>query len=143
MSSANQLGRPVKFTPEVQQEIVRLVAEGNYLEVACQAAGVTSRLVRHYRKMWEDGDPSVSHLDDFFSALKKALALAESSSLRRIRSGVEGWQGSAWFLERRYPKRWAKREPEKPKGVQAGDPTDMLIPDDDDRHDDAPRVEAD
>jgi hypothetical protein len=23
-----------------------------------------------------------------------------------------GWQGSAWFLERRYPAKWGKRDPD-------------------------------
>lgn len=108
-----QLGRPPKLTPEVQQEIVRLVAEGNYLKVACEAAGVTFQLIYHYRKKWEAGDPSVTHLDQFFESLKRAVALAEAASVRDIRSGREGWQGQAWFLERRHPKRWAKRPADK------------------------------
>jgi transposase-like protein len=105
-----QLGRPPKFTADVQQQIVRFVAEGNYLEVACRAAGVTPQLVRYYRKKWQDGDPSAAQFDDFFAALEKALAIAEVASVRDIRSGRPGWQGQAWFMERRYSKRWARKD---------------------------------
>lgn len=106
----NLPGRPPKFTAEVQQQIVRFVAEGNYLDVACRAAGISPRTLRHWRQMHRDGDPSVAEYGEFFAALEKALALAEATSIGDIRSGRNGWQGQAWFLERRYPKRWARRE---------------------------------
>ena len=36
-----------------------------------------------------------------------AAAKAECASIRMARSGAQGWQGSAWYLERKMPEKWA------------------------------------
>jgi hypothetical protein len=50
--------------------------------------------------------------DQLLDAAKKARirvaeAQCEEGYLKRIREGKPGWQSAAWFLERKWPKRWA------------------------------------
>jgi hypothetical protein len=116
-------GRPTKFTPALQAQIIELVAAGNFLDVACKAVGIAPRTLRHWRQQYRDGDSAVSEYAEFFAALEKALAVAETAAISRIRSGGLGWQGSAWFLERRYPQRWAR----KPAGQETPDRTVVNI----------------
>jgi hypothetical protein len=48
---------------------------------------------------------------DFRAAIKKAQARAEENALKRIQTASrKQWQAAAWWLERKYPERWGKRE---------------------------------
>ena len=51
----------------------------------------------------------------FFAAIKDAMSAAEQDALRIVRNHsnerVPGeWTAAAWFLERRYPSKWGKRD---------------------------------
>lgn len=102
--------RPAALTPECQKLIVGYLAEGNYLETACRASGITSATFRHWRQRAEQGDPDAQQYADFFAVCKTAMAVGEVNALREVKSGRQGWQGSAWYLERRYPGRWGKKD---------------------------------
>ena len=121
--------RPRVLTDAVQAEIVRYVAEGNYFEVACRAAGVSRDTVDYWRKLYEAGAEHAQVYADFFGALARAQAIAEVQAVRCVRSGRFGWQGDAWFLDRRFRARWnAKQkgpdeeEEESPATDEHGDP---------------------
>lgn len=126
-------GRPSKLTPELTAEVVYLVLEGNYLETAAQAVGISVRTLHNWRARGDDamakaeeavadteelaGDKLYEHVDprewvyiDFFHALKTAEAYAETELLRRAASGGFGWQAPMTVLERRHPSRWRRRE---------------------------------
>jgi transposase len=56
---------------------------------------------------------------EFFNAIKEAEAVAENSYLEKIQKAAEGdpekdikpvWQAAAWYLERKHPDRWGRRE---------------------------------
>lgn len=49
----------------------------------------------------------------FRQQLKKAEAECEKLAVQRIRNAKE-WQASAWFLERKWPKKWGRRAPTPP-----------------------------
>lgn len=125
-----ELDRPRALTVEVQQEIVRLMAEGNYFAPACRAAGITREAVDYWRRLYEDGVEHAQIYADFFSALARAQAIAETTAVRSIRSGRMGWQGDAWFLERRHRNRWGSKQstdddPEESPAVdEHGNPID-------------------
>lgn len=106
----HDLARPTVLSPEVQLAIVTALAEGNYLATACQAAGITYSGFRWWQKRWEEGDPVAQRFADFFESVNRASAVAERSALGGVRAGSPGWQGEAWFLERRFPRRWGKRD---------------------------------
>lgn len=48
---------------------------------------------------------------DFLDAMKMAEARGMAEHVRNVKAaGVEDWRASAWFLERRDPANWAKRD---------------------------------
>lgn len=85
-------GRPAKITPEVIDRIARLIAKGMTEEQACVRIGVNHHSLRTAR----------SRNDEFEAAIKRAQAEYLDESLDMIGSGVRGWQGRAWILERRH-----------------------------------------
>ena len=98
-----------KFTKKLAKEIVDLIAQGNYFETACHAVGLSSRNGRRWLLAGARGETRA--LSDFASAVKKAEAKAEASAVNGIRyHGRKTWQSLAWYLERKHPKRWAKRD---------------------------------
>lgn len=118
------LARPEALTPQVQANIIELLKEGNYFDTACRASGISAHGVNQWRRRWEAGDPDASRYHDFFTALalNRGTAFAETTAMRKLKVGSPGWQAQAWFLERRFPKRWAKKETVKqevsgPSGV--------------------------
>ena len=123
-----QLQRPRALSREVQQRIITLLAEGNYLFVACEAAGLTYSGFRHWQRRWEDGDPVAQEFADFFESVKRAVAVGEVNALRELTAGDPGWQSRAWFLERRFPQRWGRKDrtPVQPKPPK---PIDQMTPD--------------
>lgn len=116
-------GRPTKFTVELGNDIVRWVQAGNYVETAAGSCGVTPGTVRRW--MRDGARAKKGALHDFSRAIKKAEYLAHSQGLARLRShGGKSWQADAWFLERRWPHLWGRKD----RGVA------------DDKKDNAPNV---
>jgi len=93
-------GRPTKYTPETVTAIINAIMDGNYKAVAARIAGVS----RDTLYEWESRYP------EFSDAIKNAEAVGEAEHVARIKRGPMQWQSSAWFLERKYPDRWGKRE---------------------------------
>ena len=80
------------------------------MSVACAAAGLHYESFRRWRARHEAGDPiAVEQFGDFFVEVYRVLALAEIEAVRVVRAGAPGWRASAWFLERRFPKRWGRK----------------------------------
>lgn len=123
MGTAAKRGRPSKFTPECRNRIVSLINAGNYLDTACQAAGITystyrewiKRGQREYDRLEMSPRAKVKESEkdylDFFEAVQKAEATAEARNLTIINKAAEkNWQAAAWFLERKAPDRWGRKD---------------------------------
>jgi hypothetical protein len=111
-----QLVRPTTFTPDAQRMIFELITEGNFLGRAVLAAGLSRCTWRYWVAKYEDGE--APHLHEFFERIDQAIAWAEVNALRRLRTGKSGWQAEAWFLERRHPDRWGRRDmPSRPAKI--------------------------
>lgn len=94
------------------QEILTLIEDGNYLEVAAELAGVSPRAVQYWMKRGEDGE---TPFDVFMRAVKRASAKAEAIEVGKVRSAGNDprfWAASMTYLERRHPERWARRSEE-------------------------------
>lgn len=104
--------RPRAITPKVQAKILTLLRGGNYLSTACLASGIDPDTFYYWRKLAESGEKHAQRYVDFFGACQAVSAEAEAESLSTVRTGDQGWQGPAWFLARRFPKRWGKRREE-------------------------------
>lgn len=105
--------KPTVITPEVQAKLVEAMAGGAYLTVACKACGISTDTIYYWRRLLDEGVEHARIYADFYGALEKASSVAEVNALAGIRSGRLGWQGEAWFLERRFPRRWCAKERSK------------------------------
>ena len=101
-------GRKTKLTRELTDEIVKRIRAGNYIKVACQAVGISHTAYFDWIKKGEQG---ISPYSEFLYSVKKAEAEAHVTYVAIIASQAPTqWQAAAWWLERKFPDRWAKRE---------------------------------
>ena len=109
------IGAPSKLSPETLQQIVSAIEDGNYIEVACQAAGIHVDSYYHWlERAAEDMEAGIPESESayiaFSEAVKKAHAQAEIELSRKIsKSRDRGWQRYAWILERTRQDRYALR----------------------------------
>ncbi len=110
------MSRPTDLTTELATALCQLVKDGLPMVRAAEHEGI------HYStfKRWQTrkGEP----YEAFSASLKKAKAEAQKQSIAVIRSGAQGWQGEAWYLERSDPKNWGRRMEMKAK-VETKDTT--------------------
>jgi transposase len=105
---STKVGRPTKFTKEVQDQLYQLIKEGNYFDTSCKIAGISYSTFREWIiKGEQDGK---GKFFDFSEAIKKAEAEAEAKRVEMIlKAGmIQDWKANAWYLERKYPDRWGK-----------------------------------
>lgn len=107
------------MTDEKIEAILKTVRLGLHPDRAAQAHGVAPETLRSHRKRHPQ----------FATAIKEAEAAAEQGFLGRILRHTENqWTAAAWMLERRWPDRWAKREPKlnvqvaQQQAIQVGPP---------------------
>lgn len=101
-------GPPSKLTPELQNKLCGLLRAGNYMQTAARLCGVDP--VTIWRWMQRAETQKTGPLRDFYDAVIKAGAYAEAHALLKVRRGDRNWQSSAWYLERRFPGRFGRRE---------------------------------
>lgn len=129
-------GRPTKLTPEIQDAIVKQLANGSYLETACASVGISRVSMLNWLRRGARSKKGIYR--EFLSAVRAAQADAESRDVDVIDRAAKGydvvrtkevigpdgetisattersrefsWQAAAWRLERKYPKRWGRRQ---------------------------------
>jgi hypothetical protein len=105
----NSVGHPSVLTDELTMQLCQAIAAGNYLETACQFAGVRVQTVRDWIFRGVRDENQSSAIAKFASAIKKAEAQAEIQGVMRIRkASEESWQAMAWWLERARKPRWSQ-----------------------------------
>ena len=104
-----EIAKPTVLTDKAKATIVQLLAEGNYLTTACAVAGLSRDTFDHWRRRYEAGEEKAMKHADFFTACERAGSVAESNALRTLRQGGLGWQASAWYLERKFPRKWGRK----------------------------------
>lgn len=101
-------GRPTKLTPEVEDQLVRAISMGAYIETAAAFVGISK--VTFYDWMRRGARAKSGKYKAFSERIKKAMAESEMRSIMAIqRAGDINWQAHAWYLERKFPERWGKR----------------------------------
>lgn len=117
------MARPTKLTPELQENVLKVIRSGNYIETACAYVGINKstfydwlkrgarekdRVAKNPRaRVRKDEQPFV----DFSNAVEKALAHAEIRDVAIIgKAAEENWQAAAWRLERKFPDRWGRKD---------------------------------
>jgi hypothetical protein len=105
-------GRPSKQSPQTIDTLAQCVADGLTDEESASIAGIDDLTLTRWRKQPE-----------FCRAIRLASALRTQKRLKRIEYGERGWQGTAWFLERREPARFARPEIQSQVNVQVNNTT--------------------
>lgn len=92
---------------------------GNYANVAAQYAGIGERT---FYTWMERGAADEEPYAQFRQAIKEAEAQAEVRNMALIQQAAQAgtWQASAWYLERRYPSRYGRRERLEHSGPEGG-----------------------
>lgn len=108
-------GRPTKCTPETVAKVCGFIRDGLWAEQSACLAGINQAT---YHRWVEQGSEGIEPYAAFREALKKAEAEAEKNAVDTVRMGAVGneavnWQSAAWYLERRYPARYGKRDPQR------------------------------
>lgn len=91
--------RPTKFNAETAKNICALIAGGTPRRFAAQACGIGASTL----KTWMNTRPA------FRAQVKKADGIFVGNAMGTLRAAgkldpVRGWQGTAWMLERKWPR---------------------------------------
>ena len=129
-------GRPTKLTPELQEQVVSALSNGCYLETACASVGIGRTVMLNW--MRRGANETKGRYHEFVLAVRAALAKAEMKDVGTIDKAATGydvlktkevidadgktvssttertremsWQAAAWRLERKFYKRWGRKE---------------------------------
>ena len=95
------MARPTKRTPEVEAAILAAIEVGMTRTAAAAAVGVDRRTLASWTRRFAT----------FRAEVEKAEARAAQRMVNQIVTAARTtWQAAAWFLERRYPEDWGRRE---------------------------------
>jgi alpha-galactosidase/6-phospho-beta-glucosidase family protein len=102
---------------KISIEVIRVLRDamesGHYREVACKLAGIDRKTLLNWLKRGAREQSGLYR--ELFEAVERAEAKAEEFHLKNINdASKKNWYASAWYLERKHPERWAKREPVPP-----------------------------
>lgn len=98
-----------RLDTEMQNRLVACVESGLTFQRAAQACGIGYSTFKTWMARGRKEKRGIYR--DFMAAIKKADAQGEAWHLDNIKEhSAKTWQASAWFLERKFPERWAKRD---------------------------------
>lgn len=101
-------GRQPDGPPQaIVTELVRLLHQGAWRNVACRRVGIDPKTLRNWLTYAEKGDERYVPVR---AAILEAESEVELEAIRRIgAAALEDWKADAWWLEKRYPKRYGNR----------------------------------
>ncbi len=102
-------GRPTNLTPEVHKQITEDIAGGMYAQVAAARAGITEQTFYTWLKRGQEEESGVYR--EFTECVLTSAGEAEKNATDSVQSRFgDDWKSAAWWLERRFPKRWGKQQ---------------------------------
>lgn len=102
------MGRPTLCTPEQAERLCALLREGNSRECAAKLSGIQRRTFYQWMQKGRDGVEPYAH---FAHRVKEAEGEAEAWHIANLRTHAAAtWQVSCWWLERRRPHQYGKRD---------------------------------
>ena len=99
---------PTSLNDLVIRKICDALKRGNTRVNACRLARVNPST---FARWLEWGKAGREDYVGFALAMRNAEAEAEDDAMKRIRNGEPGWQGMAWWLQRRNRARWGDISP--------------------------------
>jgi len=127
-------GRPPKLTARLITNLSNSVRSGAYLETAAAFAGIAAVTLREWLRKGarircdyeENNVRPVGHdnlLYELSIEMEKSMAAAAMRHVLNIAKHAENeWTASAWWLERRYPDQWGRRNRLDIGGVEGAPP---------------------
>lgn len=115
-------GAKLKLTDKSKNMLIKAIKAGNYHHTAASIAGLHVSSFYRYLDMGEKRANGIMYddkgveipeiMEQLYNELQIAEADAESKRIERIeKAGKRGdWKADAWYLERRYPERWGRRD---------------------------------
>lgn len=98
----------LKLTDEITEKVCSALRAGNYFDAACKYAGITERT--GYNWLAKGRAAKSGQHFQFVQAVEKASGDAEVGTLAVLKQAMpKSWQAAAWWLERRFPKKWGRR----------------------------------
>ena len=128
MKNKKKGGRPSKLTPELRKGFVTTIKLGNFIRTACALWGINESTYYDWMKRGKVATRR-DRYKIFYEEVTRAHAIAEARLVINITSQAEEhWGAAAWWLERRYPQRWAKTKTKKEKkhNVKIDNGTDII-----------------
>lgn len=115
------MARPTKLTEARAEEIVEKIRNGNFAVVSAVSCGITEQTYYNWlnRGQAELAAGESTIYAEFFESVKEAEAEAEVTTLREMNRD-DKWQRRAWWLERRFPKRWGQKAALEVSGPDGG-----------------------
>lgn len=94
---------------EIQERLLQAIRLGAFIEHACYYAGINSSTFRQWRQKATEG---IEPYKSFWVKVNEAESEAIMRRLARIENaGKDGsWQADAWYLERKYPDKFGRRD---------------------------------
>ncbi len=105
------MGRPLSLTKEVIAELCTYIENGNTQKDAILMCGFTETTLYDWLKKARANEEA--GVESIYTELSKSLKKSESRfkayHIQQIhKASKTTWQASAWLLERKYPKEYAK-----------------------------------
>lgn len=99
-----------KLTDNLIKIVEKEISDGNYITTVCQAHGINRTTFYEWKRRGEKASSGIYR--DFYEAVNRAEAESEKKYVGVIKDAANTgtWTAAAWWLERRYPDRWGKRE---------------------------------
>jgi len=102
------MARRTKLTPDTKEDIVKALRAGNSRRDSALYAGVSETTFYSWMARGREGEPLYS---EFLEAVEKAEAQSVVRNVAIIqRAAEETWQAAAWWLERKRPDDWGRRQ---------------------------------
>ena len=101
--------RPDSLTPERHEAIIKMVADGAFIDTACALAGVDDSTF--YRWLKRADDPKApAKFRVFREDLTRARAEAEQKAINLVLGHAErDWRAATWYLSVTKPERFAAK----------------------------------
>lgn len=119
--------RATKLTPQVIADAEKYLKAGNYAITVISLLSISEK--SWYRWLERGEREKAGIYRDFYEAVKRGESVAEGGAVSEIlRAGKEGnWQAFAWFLERKFPKRWGRKTVVVMDDETVNDPINELL----------------
>lgn len=105
------VGAPHKFTEETCKKIILDIKKSLPYHVVAESNGIHYNTFAYWLRQGRDDieNNKSTEKSQFYCEVKKAVKEVMDELLEKIRNGTNGWQGSAWILERRWWKDWSSK----------------------------------